>query len=191
MNTKSEQEMEDRLWEYIDGAGDAAWRMETAGLLEALPEWREKYSELMELHQAIGETELDAPSMRFTKNVMEEIAKYQVAPATKNYINKNIIRGIGGVFVAMILGALVYVFTRVSWKPENGGGQPSGNLFKNLGLANFDAGSFGWAQILNNTYVDIFLLINTVLGLMLLDMYLTGKKQAHTGHPFPEEKGKS
>ena len=50
----------------------------------------------MNVHQLMTGSELEAPSMRFTVNVMDEIAHYQIAPATKSYINKNIIRGIGG-----------------------------------------------------------------------------------------------
>ncbi len=46
---------------------------------------------------------------------MDEIARYQVAPATKSYINKNIIRGIGAFFLSLITGLLIYIFAQVKW----------------------------------------------------------------------------
>ncbi len=177
MNTK--QEMEDRLWDYIDGSGEAAGRSETERLLSIHSEWRQKYQELMELHQLLNQTELEAPSMRFTKNVMEEIAKYHVAPATKTYINKNIIRGIGGLFALMILGLLVYVFSQLHWTTDS-----QDDL-----LANHPLGNLNWGKLFNNTYVNIFMMINTVLGLMLLDMWLGRKKHSHPG--FPRQEGKN
>jgi hypothetical protein len=171
MNTK--QEMEDRLWDYIDGGGEPAGRSEIERLLDTRAEWKQKYLELMEFHQLLDRTELEAPSMRFTKNVMEEIAKYHVAPATKTYINKNIIRGIGGVFAAMILAVLLYVFTQLHWTT---GTQHDGLPDKTFG--NFNLDNLNWSKLFNNTYLNIFIMINTVLGLMLLDMYLGRKKSS-------------
>ena len=71
--------------------------------------------ELLHTHQLLNSSELEAPSMRFTKNVMEEISRYHVAPATKSYINKNIIRGIGAFFLTMIAGLFVYVLAQFKW----------------------------------------------------------------------------
>ncbi len=62
--------------------------------------------------------ELEMPSLRFTKNVMEEIAQYQVAPATKNYINKNVIRGIFAFFLIMISGLLIYFIGQIHWSSQ-------------------------------------------------------------------------
>src|SRR5690349_8004057 len=84
--------MEARLWAYIDGLSEEASLIEK--LVAENREWKEKYAELLDVHQLMGATELEEPSLRFTKNVMEEIARYQIAPATKEYINKKIIWGI-------------------------------------------------------------------------------------------------
>ena len=43
--------IDDRLWEYIDGSGSAEERSSIEKLLETNREWKEKYHELLEVHQ--------------------------------------------------------------------------------------------------------------------------------------------
>ncbi len=158
--------MEERLWDYIDGNANASEKAEISRLLYTDPEWKAKYDELVELQQLIHSSELEQPSMRFTQNVMEEISKLYIAPATKTYINKKIIYGIGGFFITMIVGLLVYSIAQVNWSE-------SGNS-----SAMPDFNSINWSTLMNNTYMNIFMMVNVVLGLMLLDKYLTRKKEA-------------
>src|ERR1700692_3429971 len=73
--------VEERLWDYIDGLGNAAEKSEIEQLIATNMEWQHKYRELLEAHQLLTSSDMEAPSLRFTKNVMEEIAKYHVAPA--------------------------------------------------------------------------------------------------------------
>lgn len=77
-------DIEVRLWEYIDGFSNDAEKSAIEKLIAENAEWKAKYHELLEVHQSLNLVELEGPSMRFTRNVMEEIAKYQIAPATKN-----------------------------------------------------------------------------------------------------------
>jgi hypothetical protein len=158
--------MEERLWDYIDGNANASEKAEISRLLYTNPEWKAKYDELVELQQLIHSSELEQPSMRFAQNVMEEISKLYIAPATKTYINKKIIYGIGGFFITMIVGLLVYSIAQVNWSE---GGSSS---------AMPDLNSIDWSTLMNNTYMNIFMMVNVVLGLMLLDKYLTHKKEA-------------
>jgi hypothetical protein len=83
-------------------------------LLQNNLEWKNKYHELMEIHQLMNAAELEHPSMRFTKNVMEKIAQYHIAPATKNYINKKIIWGIAGFFFTLIAFFLFMDFHKLN-----------------------------------------------------------------------------
>lgn len=166
MDTK--QPIEDRLWNYIDGNVGDQEKSFIQQLIETNLEWRAKYHELLDLHKLMQTSlELDEPALRFRQNVMEEIAKYQIAPATKSYINKNIIRGIGAFFIIMVMGFIISGFAQVNWAEE-----PSS---MNLPL---DITTLNWGRFFNNTYTNIFLMVNIVLGLMLLDMYLGKKKQA-------------
>src|SRR5437763_16630973 len=110
-----DQEMEKIIWEYIAGHMNAEEREQFIRHITEDPEWQIKYSELMSIHALLQQEELEMPSMRFTKNVMEKIAEFQVAPATRNYINKNVIRGITAFFLVMIGGLFVYFIGQLHW----------------------------------------------------------------------------
>ena len=163
----TQQHIEDRIWDYIDGNAGEAEKSFVEQLIETNLEWKAKYKELLEVHQLMQTSlELDQPSLRFRQNVMEEIAKYQIAPATKSYINKNIVRGIGAFFIVMLIGFFVSGFAQVNWSDAS-----SGTLMP------IDFDKVDWSKFFNNTYMNIFMMVNIVLGLMLLDMYLGKKKK--------------
>jgi len=157
--------IDDRLWEYIDGQSSIEEKSSIDKLIETNKQWKEKYHELLELHQLLQSSALEEPSLRFTKNVMEEIGKYQIAPAAKAYNNNKIIWGIGIFFITLIIGFLIYGFGQVDWNA-------SGNDKLPIDISKVDYGKF-----FNNTYVNVFMMINVVLGLMLLDRYLAAKKK--------------
>ena len=163
--------MEERLWDYIDGLGSANEKSEIEKLIETNLEWKNKYHELLEAHQLMHSTELEEPSLRFAKNVMEEIAKYHVAPATRTYINNKIIWSIGGFFVIMIVGFLVYALSQINYADTS--------TPKLLTDYNNTVNKVDWSRFFSSTYTNIFMMVNVVLGLMMLDIYLTRKKQQH------------
>ncbi len=167
---KEQELIEARLWEYIDGLSNPEEKTAIEKLIEANLEWRRKYKELLEVHQLMTSSELEMPSMRFTRNVMDEIARYQVAPATKSYINKRIIWGIGIFFLVMITGFLVYGFSQVNWSAPSTGSSPIQDELNKLP-------KYDWSKFMSSTYTNIFMMINVVLGLILFDMYLQGKKE--------------
>ncbi|MGN6291941.1 MAG: anti-sigma factor family protein [Chitinophagaceae bacterium] len=159
--------IEERLWEYIDGMATPEERTVIDQLIEADAEWRAKYGELLEAHQLMQASELEEPSMRFTKNVMEEIALLQIAPAAKTYINKKIIWGIAIFFITMIVGFLIYGIGQVQWSSGSSTSSPIP-----IDLSNID-----FSKMFNNTYINIFMMMNMILGLFLLDRYLTNKRK--------------
>jgi hypothetical protein len=163
MNTQ--QNIEERLWDYIDGASSANEKSSIEKLLESNFEWKNKYQELLEVHQLMRSTELESPSMRFSKNVMEEISKLHIAPATKTYINNKIVWGIGFFFIALVVGFLVYGFAQVDWDAKGDTKLP------------VDLSKVDYSRFFNNTYVNVFMMINVVLGLFLLDRYLANKRK--------------
>src|SRR4029078_8379610 len=107
--------IDDRLWEFIDGQSSMEEKSAIENLIETNKQWKEKYHELLELHQLVQSSTLEEPSLRFTKNVMEEIAKNQIPPAAKTYINNKIIWGIGIFFITLFVGFLIYGFGKVDW----------------------------------------------------------------------------
>src|SRR3981081_1327101 len=111
-----EQQIEIQLWDYIDGLTPVNEKSSIEKLISENMEWKTKYHELLELRSLINSAELEEPSLRFTKNVMEGIAKYNIAPATKKYINNKIIWGITIFFLAAITGFLIYGIGQINWK---------------------------------------------------------------------------
>ena len=160
-----QQHIEEQLWSYIDGFSSGEERSAIEKLLHSNLEWKNKYQELLEAHQLMKSAELEQPSMRFTKNVMERIAKYQIAPATKTYINKKIIWSIGAFFVTMIIGFVIYGIGQINWNV-------SGDTKLPVDISKID-----YSKIFNNSYVNIFMMINVLLGLVLLDRFLTNKRK--------------
>jgi hypothetical protein len=167
-NMNTQTSMEDRLWDYIDGSSSAEEKTFVEQLIATQESWRSKYSELLDIHQLMSNSlELDQPSMRFTQNVMEDIARYQITPAAKNYINKKIIYGIGAFFLALTVGFLIYGFAQINWSDAG----TSNDL-----LSKYNPDKLDWSRFFNNSYTNVFMMITVITGLMLLDMYL-GKKR--------------
>lgn len=173
---ESQANMETRLWDYIDGLCSEEEKSVVEQLIAGNQEWKDKYKELLEVHQLMAGIELDEPSLRFTRNVMEEISRHHIAPAAKSYINKRVVWGIAAFFLLSIAGFLVYVFgqlpgSEISAPPVN--------------IDNFNLDKVNFGKLINNTYTYVFVMINAILGLVLLDMYLGKKKRK-----LEEEAGK-
>ena len=156
---------EERLWDYIDGIASVAETTTIAALIESNAEWRAQYGELLEVQQLLASSELEEPSMRFTKNVMEEITKLHIAPATKTYINKNIIRGLAIFFITLIVGFLAYGFGQIDWTVEGNSNLP------------VDLTKVDYSKMFSNDIVNAFMMINVILGLFLFDRYLANKRK--------------
>ncbi len=163
MNTQ--QSPEERLWDYIDGLSSPQEKTVIEKLLESDAEWKARYHDLLEVQQMLHSSELEEPSMRFTKNVMEEISKLHIAPATKTYINKNIIRGLAAFFITMIVGFLIYGFGQIDWAVKNDSTIP------------VDFTRVDFSKMFNNDWINVFMMINVILGLFLLDRFLASKRK--------------
>src|SRR4030095_1751433 len=163
-----EQNIEQQLWAYIDGISSSEERTSIDKMLQNNLEWKNKYYELMEVHQLMKSTELEQPSMRFTKNVMEKIAEYHIAPAAKNYINKKIIWGIAGFFFTLIIVFLIYGFAQVDWTSST----DSKYTIDLSRLSQVD-----YTKVFNNNFVNAFMMVNVLLGLVLLDRVLANKRK--------------
>ena len=166
-NHADDESIEMKLWEYIDGFSNEADRSVIERLVSENAQWKAKYRELLDVHETLNLVELDAPSLRFTKNVMEEIARYQIAPATKTYINSKIVWGIGVFFITMIVGFLIYGIGQIDWTAAGEAKSPFG----------FDLGKVDYSQMFNNTLMNGVMMLNIVLGLFLFDRYLSNKNK--------------
>ena len=169
----NQEQMDVQLWNYIDGRAN----QEEVSLVESMivtdAVWQKKYKELLEVNQLLKtDVELEQPSMRFSKNVMEQIVGLQPARATVKYINKHIIRSIAAFFILTISGFLVYTFSTVEWASASGASPLPFDLNK------LNPGQLNFSRLMSSTWINMILMVNVVLGLMLLDTYLRRKKRS-------------
>jgi hypothetical protein len=170
--TTGHENMENRLWEYIDGLSAGEEKSIIEQLIANDKAWQLKYHELLDVHQLLQSSDLDAPSMRFTKNVMEKISKYQIAPAAKTYIDKKVIWGIAIFFFTLITAFLVYGLAQADWSSAASTSNGTIDKYVSQNLDKVD-----YSRFFNNTYITVFMMLNVVLGLMLLDRYLARKRK--------------
>jgi hypothetical protein len=169
MNNQDE-EIAMRLWDFIDGLSTAEERAAIVELLHTDPAWKAQYVELLELHQLTQSVELEAPSMRFTQNVMEQIGRETITRSARSYIDRRIVYGIGIFFVSIIALLVVYMLASVNWSV--GGGTSSNIKLPDMNLS----------QYFNSTFVQIFLIVDTFLLLFLIDRWLNKKKEKFQQH---------
>jgi hypothetical protein len=101
---------------------------------------------------------------------MDDIARLHIAPATKSYINRKVIWGLAFFFIAMFVGFFIYGFGQMS-----SGSSGESTIAKNIP-------HFDMTKIFSNTWVNIFMMINVVLALVLLDHYFTSKRKEFRKH---------
>lgn len=155
-------EIEQRIWAYIDGLDTAAERQETEMLVAAGGVWQETYDRLLAIRAMLSDKELlEQPSMRFTQNIMEDLAGVQPAhkmqPLAKSWIVK-------------LLGAF-FVLTTILW---------SVLLFTVKGSGSTKIPD--WATISNKQNHELLFYgaaINIVVLLVLADRYRSFRKQVH------------
>jgi len=169
----NQEKMDLQLWNYIDGRANQEEVSFVESMIVTDAVWRNKYKELVEVNQVLKtNVELEQPSMRFSKNVMEQIVGLQPAKATVKYINKNIIRSIAAFFILTITGFLVYTFSTVEWVSTSGASPLPFDLNK------LNPGQLNFSKLMSSKWINIILMVNVVLALMLLDNYLRRKKRS-------------
>ena len=165
------EQIEQHIWDYIDGLSTPAEKQMVEQLLQTDQQWMAVYNELKGFNEMIGSADMiEQPSLRFTRNVMEEVAKYKVAPPASSYINKKIIHGIAAFFILTIIGFLVYSISFIDMSA------PGSIKLPGTGV---DQLNIDWSKYLNSTVINVFLLMDVIAGLLLLDRYLRRKKEAN------------
>jgi hypothetical protein len=162
MKDMQQEDMDMQLWEYIDGSCSAADSERISSLIAADPLWQEQFNALSALHISIPQNiALEQPSMRFSKNVMEAIEATRIAPATKKYINKSIIRGIAAFFLLAIGLMLGYAVVTANWNTTG---------------ANFIP-KIDFGSVFNSSVTTVAIGINTILALILIDKLLNQRNR--------------
>jgi anti-sigma factor RsiW len=157
--------IEERIQAYLDGLCNEAERAEIAENINRLPAWKNTYEELQEIHQILRhDFEPMEPSMRFTKNVMEQIEGIKIAKPTRQYLNPIVIWMIGGTLAIMLLVLTGYSISLTDWSATES--------TATMKLPEVKMPVVHWGNYFNTNTTMLFLLINTVLGFALFDKWL-------------------
>lgn len=154
-----QQDIELQLWEYIDGNCDDATKVHVQYMIANNAQWQYLYEQLQTLHTTISaNAELEQPSMRFAKNVMEAIVHTAISKSTRSYINPLVIRSIGAFFIISIMVLVGYAFATADWSGADG-------TADNITTFNFSPAVF-----------NVLIWVNVLAGLALLDTLLRRRR---------------
>jgi hypothetical protein len=107
--------IEEQLWSYIDNSCNEAEheRMETNIATDAV--WKSTYQKLLSIHHQLQAVTLEQPSMRFTKNTMEQLADLKIAPKINYTVNSNIIKAALAVSIMLLVAFFAYIIIAADW----------------------------------------------------------------------------
>lgn len=149
MNTAEEQ-----LWEYIDGAGDEAFRQAIARKIKEDKDYGNLYANLLLVEQQLQHITLEEPSMSFSRNVMELIQAEPAPVSLKTKTDRRIILGISIFFLVIIATIFGYAISR------------SHITLNTLPSIKFQ---IDFNQLLSPILLKGFLFIDLVIGLLYAD----------------------
>lgn len=107
--------MEEKLWDYIDGFCTMEEQEAVRLLLETDESYRQKYLELKAFQEQLSALEIEEPAMNFTFNVMENVRQEKILKPLKTVVDQRIIFAIAAFFICCIVLLLGYVFANISW----------------------------------------------------------------------------
>ncbi|MCD6063505.1 MAG: hypothetical protein K0R82_1416 [Flavipsychrobacter sp.] len=151
------EDMDMQLWEYLDGSCSETERQRIAQLISSNEVWRTKYDELQSMQTELTGMETHHPSMRFTANVMDNIAGAKVAVATARYLNDWVVKGIAAFFLLMLASAVVYSIIGANWAGSN-------------------AGTLDIPTFINSDALTGLMFVNIILSLMIIDKLVNKRR---------------
>jgi hypothetical protein len=161
--------MEERIQAYINGECNDADRITVEHKIAGDKVWREQYQAMLSVHELLlSGLEPMEPSMRFSKNVMDEIAGLTIARPARQFINPWIFRITGGILGTFLLAILVYSFSLADFS--------SGASDTKLpALPTIQVPEVNWTNFLGQGTTLMLFMVCTILGLYIADKLL-GKK---------------
>jgi magnesium-transporting ATPase (P-type) len=150
--------LEQRIWDYLDGIGTEEEREFTKQLINSDPEFQTVFEELSAIHLSVSSLNLDEPSMSFNRNVMEKIQMEPLPGSVKSLIDKRVIYGITAFFLITISALLGVLFYQIDWT------QQSGMYMPEYKLPEFDTSNY-----VNSTTINILFFVDIIIALYLFD----------------------
>jgi len=157
--------LEQRIWDYLDGTGTDEERELIKKLIGSDPEFRALYKELGSIHLSVSSLDLDEPSMSFSRNVMEKIQLEPVPGSVKSLIDKRVIYGITAFFLITITALLGVIFYQIDWTQQSG-----------LDMPEYKLPEFDTSNYINSTTINIFFFTDIIIALYLFDEFLSKRQ---------------
>jgi hypothetical protein len=161
--------IEDRIQQYIDGEGSREERAFVENMISMNQKWEEQYTALLELQDML-QTHFEPmePSMRFGKNVMEEIARVKLAKPVRVFINPWVFRILGGILGCFLMGIFIYAISQSDFSNTNKPfyWQLNSFTFPKIDWTNTDSEAL---------QIPLFMIV-TIFGLYLADKTLQANK---------------
>ena len=157
--------LEQRIWDYLDGTGTEEERELTKQLIGSDSEFRAMYEELRSIHLTVSSMDLDEPSMSFNRNLMQKIDLEAVPGSVKSLIDKRIIYGITAFFLITITALLGVLLYQTDWSRQTSFDMPDFNM-PEIDTSNY----------LNSTLINIFFFADIIVALYLFDGFLSKRK---------------
>jgi len=151
--------IEQQLWDYIDGNLDQIQAKFIEEKINAEPQFKIQYEELLQFSQKLEDLTLEEPSMSFTRNVMEDVASVPAPISLKTKIDTRVIYGVGGFLVLPILAILAFT---------------AYNSTFTMPRFDFDL-SFEVNKMITPTALYAFLFVDLVIGLIFMDYFFRNK----------------
>lgn len=160
--------MEERIQAYIDNECIESERLFIEQKIATDKIWNEHYHGMLEIHELLSSgLEPMEPSMRFTKNVMEEISGLEIAKPIRLRQNPWIFRIAGGILGSMLLIILVYSATLIDFS--------SGTSDSKMQIPSMQIPEVNWAGYLGQGTTLLLFMVCTIVGLYLADKLLRKK----------------
>jgi anti-sigma factor RsiW len=160
------QYIEQQLWDYIDGNVPSEQRQAIEQAIAADPAWQVAYQELTTFDGYMKtNATAEQPSLRFTKNVMEQIATQPVSVPLKNYVNPMVVRGIAAFFALPILIIALYTLASVNWTLPAGIG------------AKYSLSNISLPSVLSVDTAWYIIGLNVLLALVLLELLMKHRRR--------------
>jgi hypothetical protein len=148
--------MEEKLWNYIDGTCSDEERIAIAALIEKNESWHKAFNDMTQMDIAISEITLDEPPMAFSYKVMEGIRVHEAAKPLKTATNSYVIGAIAGFFVLTIMVVVALLF--------------------NGAVDNVNAKLPDFYALTSSSVIKIFFYVDVILLLFFTDAFLRRKR---------------
>ncbi|PZP49074.1 MAG: hypothetical protein DI598_08700 [Pseudopedobacter saltans] len=174
MEQMSNEERDFLLWRFFHKDLSEQESVSVQQMLDRNEDWLNAYTQLSESENQLFALDIEMPSMRFSKNVMEAIGAEHVARPVKSYINTKIIKALGWGFVTIIVACLVYAFSQVKWISN------SSTESKPMELPKMPRIDVNWNFTQGGTWLYVFFAIVLVCIFVIVDKFLHSKRQYKT-----------